>query len=91
MATHWRDAGLFIVWQGPKPLKIKLIRLVSLGMKNQEIARRLGIKEQVVKRYIQETFETLGFGNRVELALWYIKYYEQPSTSLVDRERAKAG
>lgn len=49
-----------------------IIRLVALGLKNKEIAKRVRIKTYTVKNYIHKIFDKTGMGNRVELALWHI-------------------
>jgi len=45
--------------------------LVASGLKNREIAKQLGIAEQVVRNYLGIIYDKVGVSNRVELALWY--------------------
>ena len=45
--------------------------MVASGLKNREIAKQLGIAEQVVRNYLGKIYDKIGVNNRVELALWY--------------------
>lgn len=49
----------------------QIIELVAEGLKNKEIAERLGTTEHVIKNYLRVVYDKLGMWNRVELALWY--------------------
>lgn len=49
----------------------RVVVLVAQGLKNHEIARRLGIGAHVVRNYISAIYDKIGVSNRVELALWY--------------------
>jgi DNA-binding NarL/FixJ family response regulator len=53
-----------------------VIALVTEGLKNPEIAKKLGLSEGTVKDRMLSIYDNLGFHNRVEVALWYIKNYE---------------
>jgi DNA-binding CsgD family transcriptional regulator len=53
------------------PRQRRVIELVASGLKNREIAKQLGIAEQVVRNYLGTIFDKVGVSNRVELALWY--------------------
>jgi DNA-binding CsgD family transcriptional regulator len=44
---------------------------VAKGLKNREIATKLGIGAHVVRNYISTIYDKIGVNNRVELALWY--------------------
>lgn len=46
-----------------------LVALVALGLRNREIAGRLGITEGTVKVYLNAIFDKLGVANRTELAI----------------------
>ena len=50
---------------------MRVIELVAQGLKNREIANRLGIGEYVVRNYLSKIYDKIGVSNRVELALWY--------------------
>ena len=47
----------------------ELVGLVALGLRNREIAGRLGITEGTVKVYLNAIFDKLGVANRTELAI----------------------
>jgi DNA-binding NarL/FixJ family response regulator len=55
----------------PSPRQQRVIELVAKGLKNREIANRLGMSEQVVRNYLGIIYDKIGVNNRVELALWY--------------------
>ena len=48
----------------------QVARLVAQGLRNEEIAARLGITHSTVKGHIMAIFDRTGVSNRVELALW---------------------
>jgi DNA-binding NarL/FixJ family response regulator len=54
--------------------EIQLIRLLSLGLKNKEIASTLSITEGTVKVYLSRLFQKLGVRDRFELALYGMKH-----------------
>ena len=60
----------------------RLINLVAQGLKNTDIAKRLGITEHMVKNRIRIIYDKLGLWNRVELALWYEARRHQSSRPL---------
>jgi DNA-binding NarL/FixJ family response regulator len=49
----------------------QVIELVAQGLKNAEVARKIGTTEYMVKNYLRAIYDKLGLWNRVELALWY--------------------
>jgi DNA-binding NarL/FixJ family response regulator len=55
----------------PSPRQHAVIELVAKGLKNPEIAKKLGISEHVVRNYLGIIYDKVGVSNRVELALWY--------------------
>jgi DNA-binding NarL/FixJ family response regulator len=55
----------------PSEREQRVIHLVALVLKNQEVAKEIGITKQVVKNYLRVIYDKLGFYNRVELALWH--------------------
>jgi DNA-binding NarL/FixJ family response regulator len=55
----------------PSKVQLRVIALVAEGLKNREIAARIGTTEHVVKNYLRIVYDKLGLWNRVELALWY--------------------
>lgn len=56
----------------PTTRELEVIRLVSFGLKNPEVAAIIGTTENVVKNYLRTIYDKLGLWNRVELALWYV-------------------
>ena len=65
--------GISIREENRKPSKRQqhVIELVAMGLKNREIAEKLGIGEHVVRNYLGVIYDKIGVSNRVELALWY--------------------
>ena len=53
--------------------QLRIAQLVSSGLTNREIARAIGTTEYVTKNYLRLIYDKTGMGNRVELALWYIR------------------
>ena len=47
----------------------ELVGLVRKGLRNREIAERIGVTEGTVKVYLHALFDKLGVGNRTELAM----------------------
>ncbi len=57
--------------RAPTEREQELIALVAQGFKNREVAQIMGTTEHVIKNYLRVVYDKLGFGNRVELALWH--------------------
>ena len=51
------------------PRERQLVRFVSQGMRNREIAKQLGVTEGTVKVYLHAVFDKLRVSNRTELAI----------------------
>jgi DNA-binding NarL/FixJ family response regulator len=51
------------------PKESLIVSCVTQGMKNKEIALRVGTTEQVVKNYLRKVYDKLGVADRLELAL----------------------
>jgi DNA-binding NarL/FixJ family response regulator len=51
----------------------EIIRCVSLGLRNGEVAERLRISEGTVKTHMNNIFHKLGVRDRVELALYAVR------------------
>jgi two-component system, NarL family, nitrate/nitrite response regulator NarL len=47
-----------------------LVRLVTLGLRNKEIAAEMSITEGTVKMHLHNIYEKLGIGSRTELAMY---------------------
>jgi DNA-binding NarL/FixJ family response regulator len=54
---------------GLNPSQVAILRLISLGHSNREIAAEVHLSENTVKTHIQEIFRKLGVRNRVEAAI----------------------
>ncbi|MBZ5629370.1 MAG: response regulator transcription factor [Acidobacteriia bacterium] len=54
--------------------ELDVVRCVSEGMTNREIASHLTLSEHTVKNYIFRTFDKLGVSNRAELILYAINH-----------------
>jgi DNA-binding NarL/FixJ family response regulator len=52
------------------PKESLIVSCVTQGMKNKEIAHRVGTTEQVVKNYLRKVYDKLGVADRLELALY---------------------
>src|SRR5437660_3522022 len=52
------------------PKESVIVSCVTQGMKNKEIALRVGTTEQVVKNYLRKVYDKLGVADRLELALY---------------------
>lgn len=52
------------------PKEALIVSCVTQGMKNKEIATRVGTTEQVVKNYLRKVYDKLGVADRLELALY---------------------
>lgn len=54
-----------------RPTDKNIIRYVSEGLRNKQIAALVGMAEQSVKNYLHGIFDCIGCFNRVELTIWY--------------------
>jgi DNA-binding NarL/FixJ family response regulator len=52
------------------PKESLIVSCVTQGMKNKEIASKVGTTEQVVKNYLRKVYDKLGVADRLELALY---------------------
>ena len=55
------------------PKESLIVSCVTQGMKNKEIALRVGTTEQVVKNYLRKVYDKLGVADRLELALYCLQ------------------
>jgi DNA-binding NarL/FixJ family response regulator len=51
----------------------EIVRYVALGLRNAEVAQRLGITEVTVKTHLNNVFQKLSLRDRVELALYAVR------------------
>ncbi|HVB11328.1 MAG TPA: response regulator transcription factor, partial [Bacillota bacterium] len=56
----------------------EVLRLLSRGATNKEIAAALDISENTVKAHLKSILRKLGVGNRVEAAGWALRHLEGP-------------
>ncbi|MBV8476472.1 MAG: response regulator transcription factor [Acidobacteria bacterium] len=56
------------------PKESLIVSCVTQGMKNKEIAARVGTTEQVVKNYLRKVYDKLGVADRLELALYCLQH-----------------
>jgi DNA-binding NarL/FixJ family response regulator len=66
------------------PKESLIVSCVTQGMKNKEIALRVGTTEQVVKNYLRKVYDKLGVADRLELALFCLNH------RTVDEAKVKA-
>ena len=48
----------------------EVLELVTQGLANKQIARRLGISERTVKAHLTNIFQRIGVTDRTQAALW---------------------
>lgn len=58
------------------PRERELVKLVRQGLRNRDIAEKLGITEGTVKAYLHSIFEKTGVVNRTELAIRSAEWVE---------------
>lgn len=57
--------------------EFKIAKLITKGLHNEDIAKRLGKTTHVIKSKVRSIYDKLGLHNRVEVALWFIYNYER--------------
>ena len=74
----FRNQGMRPTGPRPKvqltPKESLIVSCVTQGMKNKEIALRVGTTEQVVKNYLRKVYDKLGVADRLELALYCLNH-----------------
>ena len=74
----YRTQGIRPAGSRPKvqltPKEALIVSCVTQGMKNKEIALRVGTTEQVVKNYLRKVYDKLGVADRLELALYCLNH-----------------
>src|SRR5579863_9749550 len=88
---HWvmqayRNQGTRPAGSRPKvqltPKESLIVSCVTQGMKNKEIALRVGTTEQVVKNYLRKVYDKLGVADRLELALYCLNHHVIDNTKV---------
>ena len=64
------------------PKESLIVGCVTQGMKNKEIAVRVGTTEQVVKNYLRKVYDKLGVADRLELALYCLNNRVLPESKV---------
>src|SRR5207302_39450 len=64
------------------PKEMLIVSCVTQGMKNKEIAVRVGTTEQVVKNYLRKVYDKLGVADRLELALYCLSHHVVDNTKV---------
>ena len=64
------------------PKEALIVSCVTQGMKNKEIASRVGTTEQVVKNYLRKVYDKLGVADRLELALYCLNHHVVDGTKV---------
>jgi len=67
----------------------QIMRLVSEGLSNKEIGRRLSIVDGTIKVHLHNIFQKLKIGNRTVLAALAISETNHVAASSAEREREK--
>jgi DNA-binding NarL/FixJ family response regulator len=89
--THWvmeafRNQNNRPTGSRPKvqltPKETLIVSCVTQGMKNKEIALRVGTTEQVVKNYLRKVYDKLGVADRLELALYCLNHHVVDNTKV---------
>jgi DNA-binding NarL/FixJ family response regulator len=61
----------------PTDRELEILALVSEGLTNAQIARRLRVSDNTVKFHLQNVYLKLGVRNRTEAAGWYLRHRER--------------
>lgn len=64
-ASDQRNSGL-------SSREVEVVRCVSMGLRNKEVADKLGISEATVKNHLTNIYSKLGVSDRLELILYAI-------------------
>lgn len=64
------------------PKEMLIVSCVTQGMKNKEIALRVGTTEQVVKNYLRKVYDKLAVADRLELALYCLNHHVVDNTKV---------
>src|ERR1700721_2466339 len=72
------------------PEEMLIDSCVTQGMKNKEIALRVGTTEQVVKNYLRKVYDKLGVADRLELALYCLNHHVVDNTKVPPMPSAPA-
>lgn len=65
-----REAGVADATRVLTPRELELVKMVGVGMRNKQIAEKLGISEATVKIHLHSVYQKLGISGRVELSIY---------------------
>jgi DNA-binding CsgD family transcriptional regulator len=85
--SNTRDKLLVTRRVALSPRERQLLGLLPQGLKNKEIAYKLGIAEGAVKVYLTRLFRKVGVNDRFELALFTLKNLSVHATGETTSER----
>ena len=68
-----------------------VVRLLSEGMQNRDIAKALKLSEHTVKNYLFHVFDKLGVSSRVELVMYAASSSKRIQTARVPRSKREDG
>lgn len=74
--THGDEGSLY----GSRQLSgrdMRIVGMVARGLRNQDIAARLGTTVDMVKSYLRVIYDKTGMNSRLELALWFMAQKEK--------------
>ncbi|MBD2870071.1 response regulator transcription factor [Paenibacillus arenilitoris] len=72
-ATRGGDPGKALAIQGLTQTESQIVRLISEGQSNKEIAAALFLSEGTVKNYISDILSKLELRDRTQIAIYYLK------------------
>jgi two-component system, NarL family, nitrate/nitrite response regulator NarL len=65
-----REAGLADATRVLTPRELELVRMIGVGLRNKQIAEKLGISEATVKIHLHSVYQKLGISGRLELSIY---------------------
>jgi DNA-binding NarL/FixJ family response regulator len=71
--------------------ELQVVKLLTEGSSNREMAHRLGLSEHTVKNYVFSIFDKLGVSTRLEVVLYALRSSNQDSRSAIPSESSKFG
>jgi DNA-binding NarL/FixJ family response regulator len=65
-----REAGVADATRVLTPRELELVKMVAVGLRNKQIAEKLGISEATVKIHLHSVYQKLGISGRLELSIY---------------------